>query len=118
MKLKIIPTESFKKDVKRLNKKNPHIAESLKELNSLLLIGNYGTSIGRGVYKIRLRNIDRKKGKSGGFRVIGFKDIIGYADEEQKKFYLLTIYSKTEKETVSDYEIQTLLEDLGIFGNL
>ena len=33
MKLKITPTESFKKDVKSLRKKNPRIAESLKELN-------------------------------------------------------------------------------------
>jgi hypothetical protein len=109
MKLKIIPTESFKKDVKRLKKKNPKITESLKELNHGLIAGDFGVSIGKGVYKKRVRNLDLRKGKSGGFRVIGFKDI------EMGKFYLLTIYSKSSKVTVSEKEIIDLLKDIGIF---
>ena len=83
MKLKITPTESFKRDVKNLRKKNTRIAESLKELNLELGDGEYGAPIGKGVYKKRVRNVDSKKGKRGGFRVIGYKDI------EMKKFYLL-----------------------------
>ena len=109
MKLKIIPTESFKKDVKRLKKKNPHIAESLKELNRSFSTGDFGTPIGRGVYKKRLRNLDLRRGKSGGFRVIGYQDI------EMGKFYLLTIYSKSHKETVSETEIIDLLKSIGVF---
>lgn len=110
MKLKIIPTESFKRDVKRLRKKNPRIAESLKELNRELVEDEYGDPIGKGVYKKRVRNVDSKKGKRGGFRVIGYKDI------EIKKFYLLTIYSKSEKETIQDKEIIELLKGIGVFS--
>jgi len=110
MKLKVTPTESFKRDVRSLRKKNPRIAESLKELNRELGNDQYGVPIGKGVYKKRVRNVDSKKGKRGGFRVIGYKDI------EMKKFYLLTIYSKREKETIQDKEIIELLKGIGIFS--
>jgi mRNA-degrading endonuclease RelE of RelBE toxin-antitoxin system len=39
MNLKIIPTESFKREAKRLKKKYPRIAESLKELKKDLKSG-------------------------------------------------------------------------------
>ena len=110
MKLKITPPESFKRDVKSLRKKNPRIAESLKELNRELGDEEYGIPIGKGVYKKRVRNVDSKKGKRGGFRVIGYKDI------DMKKFYLLTIYSKSEKETIQDKEIIELLKGIGVFS--
>ena len=110
MKLKIIPTESFKRNVKSLRKKNPLIAESLKELNRELCNNEYGSPIGKGVYKKRVRNIDSKKGKRGGFRVIGYKDI------DMEKFYLLAIYSKSEKETIPDKEIIELLKGIGVFS--
>ncbi|MCP5051557.1 MAG: type II toxin-antitoxin system RelE/ParE family toxin, partial [bacterium] len=107
---KIIPTESFKKDVKRLKKKNPRIAESLKELNKALQIGEYGTPLGKGTYKKRVKNLDLPKEKSSGFRVIGYKDV------KMRKFYLMTIYSKSEKETVSEKEILELLNSIGVFS--
>lgn len=109
MKLKIIPTESFKKEVKRLKKKNPRIAKSLKELNDTLSKGDFGTPVGKGVYKIRVKNIDQRRGKRGGFRVIGYKD------DEMGKFYLISMYSKSEKETIDDREILELLQKIGVF---
>jgi hypothetical protein len=108
MKLKIIPTEAFKKEIRHLKKKNPKIAESLRELDIALKKGDFGTSMGKGVHKIRVRNVDQKKGKRGGFRVIGYKD------EGMGKFYLITMYSKTEKEDIDKKEILELLEDAGI----
>ncbi len=109
MKLKIIPTESFKKEVKRLKKKNPRIAKSLKELNDTLSKGDFGTPVGKGVYKIRVKNIDQRRGKRGGFRVIGYKD------DEMGKFYLISIYSKSERDTIDDKEILELLQKIGVF---
>lgn len=110
MKLKIIPTESFKRGIRRLKKKNPRIIQSLKELNHALQKGEFGVSMGKGVYKKRVKNLDLQKGKSGGFRVIGYKDI------EMGKFYLLTIYSKSNKETVSEKEVINLLQAIGVFN--
>lgn len=108
MSLKIIPTDSFKRDVKKLKKKYPRITESLKNLNKELLKGEYGVRIGKEVYKKRIRNVDIKKGKSGGFRVIGYNDL------DMEKFYLLTLYSKSDKETIYDKEIVDLLKKIGV----
>ncbi len=62
------------------------------------------------MYKKRVRNIDLPKGKSSGFRVIGYKDI------EMGKFYLLSIYSKSEKETIHNKEVIELLKGIGVFS--
>ena len=45
-------------------------------------------------------------GKSGGFRIITLVKI------EKEKIILLTIYSKTEKENISDDELKSILEEL------
>lgn len=108
MNLKIIPTESFKKEAKHLRKKYPRITESLKELDKSIEKGDFGDPLGKGVFKKRIKNIDIQKGKSAGFRVIGYKDIA------MGKFYLLTIYSKSDKETIYDKEIIELLKESGV----
>lgn len=108
MSLKIIPTESFKREVKKLKKKYPRITESLKELDQDIMKGDFGVSIGKEVYKKRVRNFDIQKGKSGGFRVIGYNDLA------MEKFYLLTMYSKSDKETIYDIEIVDLLKKIGV----
>jgi len=70
MKLKIIPTESFKRDVKRLKKKYPRLTGSLKELNKALYNGEFGVAVGSGANKKMVKNVDLQKGKSGGFRAV------------------------------------------------
>lgn len=64
-----------------------------------------GTPLGHDVYKIRLAVASKGKGKSGGARVITYVQI----DEET--VLLLSIYNKGEKESISDKEIQKLLEE-------
>ncbi len=81
----------------------------MKELNRELLDGEFGISIGKRVYKKRVKNIDLHKGKSGGFRLIGYKD------NEMGKFYLLTIYSKSNKDAIQEKEIIELLKNIGVF---
>ena len=55
--------------------------------------------------KIRLAISSKNKGKSGAARVISFVKII------DETVYLLSIYDKGEKETLSDKEIKELLKD-------
>jgi len=73
MSYKIIPTESFKQQVRALQKTYPHIRHDLKELNQTLK-GNpkSGKPLGKGVYKLRLKSCDLSKGKRGGYRVITY----------------------------------------------
>ena len=105
MNLKIIPTPEFKKQVKKLSRQYKNIADDLKQLQDLLIDDpETGTSLGNRCYKIRVANSSIPTGKSGGFRVITY-----YVDENNT-IWLLLIYSKKEKETVTDKEIQMVID--------
>ena len=86
MNLKIISLESFKKDAKKLYKKNKKLPIDLKKLNDILEENpKSGIELSSDLYKIRLENSSSKVGKSGGFRVIYY-----YIDKNEK-LYLLKI---------------------------
>lgn len=70
---------------------------------------NMGTDLGNGVRKIRMAVKSKGKGKSGGMRVITFNVIIDRTDTE---ITLLSMYDKSEKESISDKEIKMLLESI------
>ena len=105
MNLKIISLESFKKDAKKLYKKNKKLPIDLKKLNDILEENpKSGIELSSDLYKIRLENSSSKVGKSGGFRVIYY-----YLDEEEN-IYLLKIYSKTEIENIKEEILIKLLK--------
>lgn len=64
-----------------------------------------GTPLGKNVFKIRLATASKNKGKPGGARVITFIKTIN------ETIYLLTIYNKGEKESISTKGIEELLKD-------
>lgn len=97
MNLKIISLESFKKDVKKLYKKNKKLPQDLKKLNEVLFSNpKAGIELSSSLYKMRLENSSSNTGKSGGFRVIYY-----YIDEDEN-LYLLKMYSKTEIENIKE----------------
>ena len=109
MNYKIIPTEYFKQQVRNLLKDYPHIRQDLKELHRMLKDNpKYGKSLGKKVYKIRLKSLDISKGKRSGYR------IITYVTDENRKVRLLTIYAKPRKSTISDDEIRLILQREGM----
>lgn len=109
MNYKIIPTEYFMQQVLDLKKAYPSIRQDLKELNDILNQNpKSGTPLGNKAYKIRLKNTDLKKGKSGGYRVIT------YVIDENQQIRLLTIYAKPRKATITNKEIITILKKEGI----
>lgn len=57
------------------------------------------------VYKARVKNTSNATGKSGGFR------IIYYAQITKETFFLLTIYSKSQKTDISKKEILAILKE-------
>lgn len=104
MNYKIELTDNFKKEAKKLIKKYASLRIEIKELGKVLSTNpTLGTPLGNDVYKIRLSISSKNKGKSGGARVISFVKIIG------ETVYLLSIYSKGEKDSISDKEIKELL---------
>ncbi len=106
MNLKIISLESFKKDVKKLYKKNKKLAIDLKTLNdSLKENPKAGIELSNSLYKIRLENSSSKVGKSGGFRVIY------YFIDKNENLYLLKIYSKTEIPNIKEEILIKILKE-------
>ena len=106
MSYKIELTNNFKKEAKKLIKKYASLRAEIAELGKELAQNpTTGTPLGNDVYKIRFAIASKNKGKAGGARVISFVKIIN------KTVYLLAIYSKGEKDTMTDKEIETLLEE-------
>ena len=106
MNLKIISLESFKKDAKKLYKKNKKLPIDLKKLNDILEENpKSGIELSSDLYKIRLENSSSKVGKSGGFRVIYY-----YIDKNEN-LYLLKIYSKTEIPNIKEEVLIKILNE-------
>ena len=104
MPIDIQLSPNFKKEAKKLIKKYPSLKTELTELYDILLDKpDTGTSLGQGVYKVRLGIASKSTGKSGGARVMTFYKI------DENSLLLFSIYSKGKKENISDKEIQMLL---------
>jgi len=65
-----------------------------------------GTPIGNDSYKIRMFIESKGKGKSGGARVISHFYVAN------STVYLLSIYDKSEQESISDKEIKGMIKEL------
>ena len=107
MKYSVVPSSTFKRQVKRLLKKYPTLKTELLELEGELQRNpTLGTPLGTNCYKIRVAIRSKGKGKSGGAR------IITYTVTEEMEVYLLTIYDKSEISSVSDQVISALIDEL------
>ncbi len=94
--LKIIPTNRYKKEVKKLYKKYKSIIKDTSKLEEILNSNpKAGIDLGSNFYKLRLQNSDKNKGKSSGYRVIT------YFIDENDVIYLVTIYDKSDIINVS-----------------
>ncbi|MFQ6072081.1 MAG: type II toxin-antitoxin system RelE/ParE family toxin [Methanosarcinales archaeon] len=112
MNYKIIALDFFNRKLKKLKKKYRNIKKDYELLLDTLEKDPYAGDAIKGcknkIYKIRLKSSDMKRGKRGGFRVIY------YLVDRDKKIYLLTIYAKTKKETISIKEIKDALKELNL----
>ena len=109
MPCEIIAVPEFSTQIKRLAKKYHLIKNDLLTLSKTLKNDpKAGIHLFGRCYKIRLSNSSIPTGKSGGFRVIYY-----YLDDANRIF-LLDIYSKTERSTISDEVIRAILIKNGI----
>jgi len=97
----------FEREAKRLTCSVEAVPRSSKALvNDLKNEPEKGIPLGNNVFKIRLAIASKGKGKQGGAR------IIIYVTTVDKIVYLLSIYDKGEKASISDNEIQQLLRKI------
>lgn len=109
-KVSIIPSDEFRRQANRLQKKHKTLADDLVELQRMLLANPFiGTDLGGGKRKIRLRVPTKSKGKSGGFRVITFTVV---QVKEAISVYLVAMYDKLEYSSVSDRYVDQIVRGL------
>jgi mRNA-degrading endonuclease RelE of RelBE toxin-antitoxin system len=100
-------TGEFKRSLRQLIKKYVHIRNDIEPVIQQLQQGELlGDRIQHGayiVYKVRVRNSDAQRGKSGGYRVI-------YYLKQQTDIVLLTVYSKSEQADISNAEIKRIIK--------
>jgi hypothetical protein len=105
MKYDIVATENFERKIKRLARKYKSLKNDLKILFSQLESNpGLGNSIGNDCYKIRLAIHSKGRGKAGGAR------IITYVKYVRQTIYLIDIYDKSERKTISDKEISEIIK--------
>jgi mRNA-degrading endonuclease RelE of RelBE toxin-antitoxin system len=106
MSYEVRVVEEFKRDVKKLFKKYRSI-----KLDILELIGKLekdytiGIDLGSNLYKIRIKNSDIG-GKRGGYRVIYYTRLTN------NRIYLLTIFSKTQKENINVKRLKPIIDEI------
>jgi len=109
MSFNIVVTDGFKKHAKGIAKKHRSLKTDLEKLiYSLKENPGQGEPLGKDCYKVRMAITSKGKGKSGGSRVITCVKVTS------QDVYLLTIYDKTNKESISDKELNNLLKLAGV----
>ncbi|WP_367278596.1 type II toxin-antitoxin system RelE/ParE family toxin [Mucilaginibacter sp.] len=93
--------------LKKLAKKYISLKKEYENfINDLEENPEQGISLGNNCYKIRIAIASKGKGKSGGARIITHIII------RENTVFLLTIYDKSEKENISDKELNELLDQI------
>ena len=94
----------FEKQAKRLAKKYVSLKNELLQLVQKLKDNpEEGKAIGRNCHKIRISIASKGNGKSGGARIITNVVVM------EETVYLLAIYDKSEKENLTEKELDELL---------
>lgn len=107
MSYNIIATPRFKRDIKKLSKRYPSLKnEYAKLISDLQDNPTRGIPLGDNCFKIRIAIASKGKRKSGGARAITHVVLI------ENTVFLLSIYDKSDRENISDKELNELLDQL------
>lgn len=113
MNCRITYSPFFAKELKRLGKHYKSIKQDYENLLKALRENPLqGTDLGQGLRKTRMAIASKGKGKRGGARVITHTTVIFAEIDYEIK--LLTIYDKSERESLTDKELQDIIKKSGL----
>ncbi len=102
-KIKAIPY--FEKAIKQLTRKYPSLKQEYQELIKSLKSNPFqGSPLINNCFKIRVSIASKGRGKSDGARVITCIKVV------ESTVYLLTIYDKSDKDSISNIELKDLIK--------
>lgn len=104
--VRVEASPTFKRNIKTLGKKYRSIRQDvepvIKQLQQGELPGDKITGVSYSVFKLRVKNSDVSKGKSGGYRLI-------YYCQTATGIILLTIYTKSERVNIAAEDIKQII---------
>jgi mRNA-degrading endonuclease RelE of RelBE toxin-antitoxin system len=104
--VKVEASLTFKRNIRNLVKKYRSIRSDIepiiKQLQNGELPGNQISGIGYKVFKLRVKNSNIAKGKSGGYRLI-------YYCQTATGIILLTIYTKSEQTNITADDLRRII---------
>jgi mRNA-degrading endonuclease RelE of RelBE toxin-antitoxin system len=113
MKTEIVISNNFHREAKKYLKEYRSLKSELENLYKQLIENpQIGTPIGNNSFKIRLSVKSKNRGKSAGLRIITHLEINIILDEVSNRLYLLSIYDKSDIDSISDNEINRILTSL------
>jgi mRNA-degrading endonuclease RelE of RelBE toxin-antitoxin system len=108
---RVVFSRRFKKEIKNLHKRYRSVQADVQPLIDQLeqgeTPGDQVPGIGYPVYKVRVRNTDIPKGKSGGYRVL-------YYIHTANLLVLLTIYIKSDQEDINPNMVRIIIEEFNL----
>jgi len=104
MSYTIIEQDLYLKARKKLSKKYKNIESDVENfLLNLTSLDDLGIELKNNVYKVRIANSNKNKGKSAGYRLISYVKII------ENEIHLIFIYDKSNLENITEKELDILL---------
>jgi mRNA-degrading endonuclease RelE of RelBE toxin-antitoxin system len=110
LNLEITKTPIFEKQLKSLKKRFRNIDKDVDGWSGQVAdVCDLGVLLGDGIYKVRISNSDKQRGKSGGYRVISYLKLV------KNELILIYIYDKSDLGNIDEKELDrailTTLED-------
>jgi len=104
MKLQIVEKTLYKKSYKKLSKQYKNIQDDVDNfINSIQSKDDLGIELKSNIFKVRIKNSDKNRGKSAGYRLISYLAIV------KNELQLLYIYDKSKIENLTEDEIDKLV---------
>ncbi|MBE9050530.1 type II toxin-antitoxin system RelE/ParE family toxin [Nostocales cyanobacterium LEGE 11386] len=106
--IQVEASPTFKRNLRALAKKYRSIRNDIQPVIEQLqqgeLPGDQIPGVGYAIFKLRVRNSNTQKGKSGGYRLI-------YYVKTATGIILLTVYTKSEQVDIAAKDIQSIIAE-------
>ena len=104
MKLNIVEKRLYIKSFKKLSKHYKNIQKDIDSfLDNINSQEDLGIELKSNLFKVRIANSDKNRGKSGGYRLISYLVII------KNELQLLYIYDKSKLTNLTEKEIDDII---------